>query len=343
MNTDKHEEIKDFFTQFNTVYFKERDIQKTLSFLDKDIFAFGITETDIVHNFEEMKTMITKEIENNPSSYSYDFEYLKIFTIAKNLFLLICISNIKKECPDSNEPPANFRASIIIKETEKGYKFSAIHVSVPIHASNIFLDLNKKIGNIHLNAQHTALDLLNSSVPGGMIGGYYKENFPLYFVNDQLLKKLGYKSQEEFIEDTGGLVINGIHPEDRDHVCKVVEASLKLKEEYEVEYRMKKSNGSYIWVLDRGRLVQTENGPVIVSICFDITEKVQLQQNIKTITDNIPGGVYKLKFDEDFTVIYGNDGFYKLYGYTPEEMKILLGNKLIAVTFPEDISKVKQF
>lgn len=47
---------------------------------------FGITETDIVHNFEEMKTMITKEIENNPSSYSYDFEYLKIFTIAKNLF-----------------------------------------------------------------------------------------------------------------------------------------------------------------------------------------------------------------------------------------------------------------
>lgn len=341
MNTNKHEEIKDFFTQFNTVYFKERDIQKTLSFLDKDIFAFGITETDIVHNFEEMKTMITKEIENNPSSYSYDFEYLKIFTIAKNLFLLICISNIKKECPDSNEPPTNFRASIIIKETEKGYKFSAIHVSVPIHASNIFLDLNKKIGNIHLNAQHTALDLLNSSVPGGMIGGYYKENFPLYFVNDQLLKKLGYKSQEEFIEDTGGLVINGIHPEDRDHVCKVVEASLKLKEEYEVEYRMKKSNGSYIWVLDRGRLVQTENGPVIVSICFDITEKVQLQQNIKTITDNIPGGVYKLKFDEDFTMIYGNDGFYKLYGYTPEEMKILLGNKLIAVTFPEDISKVK--
>lgn len=40
-------------------------------------------------------------------------------------------------------------------------------------------------------------------------------------------------------------------------------------------------------------------------------------------------------------MIYGNDGFYKLYGYTPEEMKILLGNKLIAVTFPEDISKVK--
>lgn len=88
MNTDKHEEIKDFFTQFNTVYFKERDIQKTLSFLDKDIFAFGITETDIVHNFEEMKTMITKEIENNPSSYSYDFEYLKIFTIAKIFFYL---------------------------------------------------------------------------------------------------------------------------------------------------------------------------------------------------------------------------------------------------------------
>lgn len=32
MNTDKHEEIKDFFTQFNTVYFKERDIQNFVFF-----------------------------------------------------------------------------------------------------------------------------------------------------------------------------------------------------------------------------------------------------------------------------------------------------------------------
>ena len=43
---------------------------------------------------------------------------------------------------------------------------------------------------------------------------------------------------------------------------------------------------------------------------------------------------------DSLTIIYGNDGFYKIHGYTAEEMKVILGNKLIAVTFPEDISKV---
>ena len=339
MYTNKYEEIKKIFKEFNKAYFNERDVKKTLSFLDDNIFALGISETNIVYNIEEMEIMITEEIKNDPSSYEIDFKYLEVFTISENLFLLICISTLKKEHSVSNSTPINFRTSVIIKETNNEYKFSKIHASIPVETSNLF-DFDREIGNIHLNAKHTAFNLLNSSIPGGMIGGYYKENFPLYFLNKHLLDKLEYKSQEEFIKDINGYVINGIHPEDREYVCKIVDSSVKDKDEYEVEYRMKKSNGSYIWVLDRGRLVQTENGPVIVSICLDITEKVYLQENIKTITNNIPGGVYKLKFDEDLTIIYGNDGFYKIHGYSPEEMKVILGNKLIAVTLPEDIPKI---
>lgn len=341
MYTDKYKDIKKFFKEFNIAYFKERDVKKTLSFFDEDIFAFGITENRTVHNLEEMKNTITEEIKNNPYPYEVDFKSLEVFTVAENLFLLICISTLQKQDSDSNPIPIliNFRTSIIIKETDSGYKFSKIHTSIPVEETNFF-DFDKDIGNIHQNAKYTAFNLLYSSIPGGMIGGYYKENFPLYFINKHLLDKLEYTSEEEFIKDTNGYVINGIHPDDREYVCRIVDSSVKDKAEYEVEYRMKKSNGSYIWVLDRGRLVQTENGPVIVSICLDITENVHLQENIKTITNNIPGGVYKVKFDEDLTIIYGNDGFYKIHGYTPEEMKVMLGNKLIAVTFPEDIPKI---
>ena len=66
-------------------------------------------------------------------------------TLSSSQICAVMDEKIKKHFPDSNEPPGNFRASIIIKETEKGYKFSAIHVSFTIHASNIFLDLNKNI------------------------------------------------------------------------------------------------------------------------------------------------------------------------------------------------------
>lgn len=339
MCINKHEELKKIFKEFNKAYFNERDAKKTLSFLDNNIFSFEISETDIIYNFEETKVMITEELKNDPSPYEIDFKYLEVFTVIENLFLLISIITLKKLYSESNSSPINVRMSIVIKETNNKYKFSKICTSIPTERSNFF-NFDREIGDIHLNAKHTAFDLLNSSIPGGMIGGYYRENFPLYFINKHLLDKLEYKSQEEFIKDINGYVINGIHPEDREYVCKIVDSSVRDKDEYEVEYRMKKSNGSYIWVLDRSRLVQTENGPVIVSICLDITEKVCLQKNIKTITNNIPGGVYKLKFDEDLTIIYGNDGFYKIHGYSPEEMKVMLGNKLIAATLPEEIPKI---
>ena len=51
-----------------------------------------------------------------------------------------------------------------------------------------------------------------------LIGGYIEKGFPLYFINDQLLGYLGYSSYEDFVEDTGGMVENGIHPGDRDRV-----------------------------------------------------------------------------------------------------------------------------
>ena len=107
MCTNKYEEIKKIFREFNKAYFNERDVKKTLSFLDDNIFAFGISETNIVYNIEEMEIMITEEIKNDPSSYEIDFKYLEVFTISENLFLLICISTLKKENSVSDSTPIN--------------------------------------------------------------------------------------------------------------------------------------------------------------------------------------------------------------------------------------------
>lgn len=57
------------------------------------------------------------------------------------------------------------------------------------------------------------LGLLNRSIPGGILGGYVAPGFPLYYVNERMLAYLGY-TYEEFVADTKGLVMNGIHPDD---------------------------------------------------------------------------------------------------------------------------------
>ena len=96
------------------------------------------------------------------------------------------------------------------------------------------------------------LGLLNRSIPGGILGGYVAPGFPLYYVNERMLAYLGY-TYEEFVADTKGLVMNGIHPDDLERVEQIASRAMDQDSEYEVKYRMKKKDGSYIWVSDVGK------------------------------------------------------------------------------------------
>ena len=71
----------------------------------------------------------------------------------------------------------------------------------------------------HLRAelQSQAFSLMNQSLPGGIVGTYPQPGFPLYFINDGISAFLGY-SRDELREQTGGMGLNIIHPDDRDFV-----------------------------------------------------------------------------------------------------------------------------
>ena len=107
-----------------------------------------------------------------------------------------------------------------------------------------------------------------------------------------------------------------MHPGDREKVDAVVSAQIAEKNEYVVEYRMKKKDGTYIWVHDLGRVTRAENGrPAIVSVCIDITAQRKAQDELLHLYNNIPGAVFRCRFDADFSVIEANDGLFEFLGY----------------------------
>ena len=68
--------------------------------------------------------------------------------------------------------------------------------------------------------RRAAASIFAQMTPGGMIGGYCEEGFPLYFANYEMVKLLGYDSFEELEEAIRGLVLNTIHPDDRERVSR---------------------------------------------------------------------------------------------------------------------------
>ncbi len=129
--------------------------------------------------------------------------------------------------------------------------------------------------------RRVAASIFAQMSPGGMIGGYCEEGFPLYFANNAIIKLMGYDSFEELSQAIGGMVINTIHPEDRASVARDIGPSYYPGLEYTTTYRMPKKDGSWFWTLDKGRVIQAEDGRLaIVSACTDISETMSAQRQL---------------------------------------------------------------
>ena len=73
-----------------------------------------------------------------------------------------------------------------------------------------------------------------------------------------------------------------VHPEDRDHVLACMEEHLSGgSEQFEVEHRLRRRDGSYIWVLSRARVIQrgAEGQPLrMTGTLLDVTQRVFHEQ-----------------------------------------------------------------
>ncbi|WP_099189907.1 sensor histidine kinase [Tepidibacter mesophilus] len=89
-----------------------------------------------------------------------------------------------------------------------------------------------------------------------------------------------------------------IHPDDYDYVFKTTYDYMDKKiDKYILEYRMKKKDGTYIWVLDRGQGIWDENDRIIkfMGTYTDITEMKENQISLK-------------QSEEKFKALFNNAG-----------------------------------
>lgn len=216
---------------------------------------------------------------------------------------------------------------------------------------------NREVFNRHIHSH--ALDILDKSIPGGMMGGYLEPGFPLYFINDRMLQHLGY-TYASFVDAIGGLVANCMHPDDRERVDRAVEAAFAKGQEYEVQYRMISRKSGYIWVNDIGKKGMSEDGrAVCISVVRDITEEVEAKNRLKNearqnehqaqrynnLLRSMLCGIVQFRHDRATdTVVFreANPEAIRIFGYTEEEFWARESWKLGELVVPEDLEMLNQ-
>ena len=148
---------------------------------------------------------------------------------------------------------------------------------------------------------------------------YYSKNFTLVFghqVNDY----------QDLSNNSGRF---NFHPDDVDRVNDTINDLMNGKyDKWDFEYRMKKADGNYAIVLDRGFSVKDEKGKVVrlVGAMQDITKKkaeetrLKLLESVAVHTNDAIVITEAEPFDEPGPkIIYVNDAYIKITGYSLEE------------------------
>ena len=317
--------------EFCRVWFEERDWKKTVEYLTEDVTFVGTGEHESARGKEAMAAYLREDILEIPEPFDLDFTVIHQQPIREDVVSLSFEIVLK-----NTVYIWRLRCFFTLVEAAEGvWEIASLHFAEPGNSQQGAEHYPQTL--VIRNTVRQRQELLNDSLPGGMMGGYIEDGFPFYFVNRQMLRYLGYETEAEFIDDIDVMITNCMHPDDRGMVDQEVAGQLEAAGEYMVEYRMKKKDGSFIWVHDVGKRMTAEDGrAAITSVCIDITAQKRAQEEVLNLYNNIPGAVFRCRFDAGFSVIDANDGLFEFLGYSREEFAAL-GNRMASVIYPDDL------
>lgn len=193
------------------------------------------------------------------------------------------------------------------------------------------------------NRQYAAY-LMAKSFPGGMMGGYCEKDYPIYFANDEMLAFLGYDSFEDFRSNIQGKIINAIYEKDRKRVQATYPQAIKEGTEFNLRYRLYRKDGSVVWVMDRGCVVEGENHRLaVISTCMDIDEimnaKKELEEAKKDLSffnSDIPSGYHQCYLEDGYPFRHISQRFLDILGFTRDEIKERFQDSFFNMIVEED-------
>lgn len=180
-----------------------------------------------------------------------------------------------------------------------------------------------------------------------MFAAKQEPSIEVLYANKKFYSMLQY-TPEEFKEQFHNYFIEVILSEEKQRVKSLIARQSAAGGLLNLEFRVVKKDGSVRWMSMIAEAVTVEGQQLYYCSCLDITQQKRnledvynAKKEVELITNSIPGGVVKIRMT-DFGLLYANDGFFRLAGYSRTEYLSLFGNKCDKVVFPDDAELVKR-
>jgi PAS domain S-box-containing protein len=194
----------------------------------------------------------------------------------------------------------------------------------------------QKHAELAIEASEKKYKTLIERLPGVVFLDEFHDERKSRYMSPRIKDVLGYTPEEWATEDK--LWETSLHPEDHDRVAAEDKRTNKTSEPFQVEYRIRRKDGSYVWIREDAYLVQDETGKPNYwhGIMLDITAQKEAQESIKAnessyrgLFNSVTQAIYIQ--DKDGRFLDVNAGAEKMYQYPRE---FFIGKKPDAISAP---------
>ncbi|MFM0125639.1 PAS domain S-box protein [Paraburkholderia sp. RL18-101-BIB-B] len=112
----------------------------------------------------------------------------------------------------------------------------------------------------------------------------------------------------------------GVHPDDFERCLNVYVSSFDARKDFTMEYRLRRRDGVYRWILDTGVPQEDVDGTFLgyVGSCVDITDRRQAEEKFRSALEFLPVAI--LMVDQHGRIVLANEQTEKLFGYQRDEL-----------------------
>ena len=207
-----------------------------------------------------------------------------------------------------------------------------------------------KLQEFELEQHKTQLQLVLDSTAVG-IWDWYVDTGKAYF-NNRWASIIGYKLEE--LQPTDFNTWNKYtHPDDLVTSGQLLEQHFAGESDYYVcEVRMLHRLGHWVWVLTTGRIVERNSdgsAKRMIGTHLDITERKETEAQLQLSRDrfvslvgNIPGIVYRCKYDAQWSMLYLSEQTKVITGYEPNDLVDNHKLSFVELIHPDDVASVAE-
>ena len=183
-------------------------------------------------------------------------------------------------------------------------------------------------------------------VPGGICSFRVEgaDDFEMLHFNTGLYQMLGYSSPPE---DRDSHQVREIHPDDRESFWKLISLCRQGAQHVQETFRMRRQDGTYIWMFLQAALAQTENDSrTYYGVFSDVDALKRLQEDLEEDERTLQGAMKHAKvdywlYDPQRHTSQESGHFCELFN-VPKEMENFPASWFACgITFEEDVPKLQ--